>query len=284
MGDPKHGEGRVDSKDGTRLYWQRWMPEEPKAIVLIVHGLFDHSGRFAHVAEWLCGRGYGCYGLDYRCHGRSPGLRVHVDRYDEFLEDVDAMRALIGTEHAELPRLLLGHSNGGLLTILSVLGSPDGLVGAVVTSPFLGVHPESRPPAILVKLLPLLVKLVPKLRVEGGVDPKHISRDRAVVDAYVADPLVTSKVSTRVGVEVMAAQERAHAEAGRLRLPMLLMFGGDDHVVDIELTRRWARAAPKEHLEVVEWDGLYHEILNEPEKDQVLERIGRWLDERLAAR
>lgn len=283
MSSLDHDEGRVTSADGTRLYFQSWMPEEPRGIVIIVHGLFDHSGRFVHVAEWLGERGIGCYGLDYRCHGRSPGLRIHVDRFDEFVDDVDAMREKVAEEHAELPRFVLGHSQGGLITILSILRSPEGLDGAVVTSPFLGVHPESRPPAPVVKLAPILAALLPRLRMEGGAKPKYLTHDRAVVEAYEADPLVTSKISARYGVELMEAQERALEEASRLRIPLLLMLAGDDHIVDPEATRRWARAAPAEQVELVEWEGLWHELLNEPEKEQVLDRTWQWLEPRLRA-
>lgn len=284
MADVAHSEDRVVSKDGTRLYCQSWTPaEDPRAALLIVHGLFEHSGRYGHVARWATDRGFACYALDYRAHGKSPGLRVHVDRFEEFVEDVEAMRARVAEAHPSLPRFILGHSQGGLITILSILAEPEGLAGAVLSSPFLGVHPESRPPAPVVALAPLMSRIVPRLRVDGGAKPDYLCHDREVVDAYKADPLVSSKISTRFGTEVMAAQERALAEAGRLALPTLLMFAGDDHVVDPAATRRWAQAAPSSQLEVVEWERLWHELLNEPEKGEVLDRIGRFLDARLAA-
>lgn len=281
MSELEHSEGHVTSSDGLRLYWQRWMPEAPKAILLFVHGLGDHSGRYPHVAECFGAQRFGCYGLDYRCHGKSPGLRVHVDDFDEFLGDVDAMREHLRGAHPDLPLFLVGHSMGGLITLLLAMRNAEGIDGLVISSPFLGTHPATQPPAILVKLLPVISKLLPRLRVDNGIDSKDVSTDPEVGRAYDADPLCSRKISTSFGVEVLEAHRRCLDGASSLSVPTLLMYAGADRIVDIEPTRRFGRAAPSELVEVVEWEGMFHEIFNEVEKEQVFARMERWLDERL---
>lgn len=281
MSELDHAEGTVRSADGTRLHWQRWTPAEPRAAMLLVHGLGEHSGRYAHVAAALGGAGLDCWGLDYRAHGRSPGLRVHVDRFEQFVDDLDAARRLVRAERPELPLFVLGHSQGGLIAASSVVRDPTGVAGLILSSPFLGIHPSAKPSALLAGAARLLSRLLPTLRLDNGVDPSHLSHDPAVVEAYRADPLVSSKVSARWFTEILDAQARALEEAPRLAAPALVMQSGGDLLVDPEATRRWADRAPGDRVELVFWDGLYHEMLNEPEQGRVLDRIVGWVEARL---
>jgi alpha-beta hydrolase superfamily lysophospholipase len=284
MSNVQTGEGRVGSTGGLDLSYRSWLPDtDPTALLLIVHGLGDHSGRYDHVARHFAGRGFGCWALDYRGHGRSPGGRVHVSRFAEFVEDVDAMRSHLQTTRSGLPLFLLGHSQGGLIVLLSTLGAPGGLAGVVVSSPFLGIHPTSRPSPLLAGAARVLSRLAPALRLDNGVDAALISRDPAVVRAYERDPLVSHKVSARWFTELLGAQHEALAGAGRLAVPALVMQSGEDRLVDPDATRRWAAAAPPALVEFVQWPGLYHEMLNEPEQDTVLARIDGWLDSKLVA-
>lgn len=279
----EHQEGTLKSKDALEIYWQSWKKGvDPKAIVLIVHGLGEHSGRYSHVATSLCEKGFACYALDYRGHGRAEGTKVHIDNFGQFLDDLATMRELVAERHKELPHFILAHSQGGLIALSSVLRNPHGLRGIVVSSPFLGIHPSSKPSAALAVVAQVISKLAPTLRLDNGVNAEFVSRDTEVVDAYLADPLVSSKVSARWFTEILTSQSWVMGEARRLAIPALVMQSGGDRLVDPDATRKWCDDAPAHLVEYVDWEGLYHEMLNEPEQEQVLVRIGQWLDGQLS--
>jgi len=172
---------------------------------------------------------------------------------------------------------------GGLITISYVLRGPAGLAGAVVSSPALDAHPEFRPPAVLRLLVGLLSWLMPAKLFPSDLDAEALSRDPAVVRAYLEDPLVSRAVSARWYAEAMKAMKRTRAQAAALRIPMLLMQSGADRLVDPAAPARWAAAAPPGLVEPVLWDGYFHEMFNEPGKDAVRARTLTWLEARLTA-
>lgn len=274
--------GRLKTADGLDLFWRGWIPENPKAVLLFVHGLAEHSGRYVRTATHFAGRGVACYAPDLRGHGESQGLKVHVDRFDDYLDDVDAALSLIRERHAGLPIFLVGHSMGGLIAIRHVLLKPGAVRGAVVSSPLLGFHPEADASAVTKLIARLLSAIAPHTLVPSGLDPGTLCHDRSVVDAYVQDPLVSHKVSARWYASTSKAMAETRARAGSLQVPLLLMQSGGDRLVDPEATRRWARAAPEKLVRFVWWDGFFHEMFNEPEREQVLARVDAWLDEQLS--
>jgi len=275
----RHDEGWTEAADGTRLYWQRHTPGEgPRAALLFVHGLAEHSGRYGHVMRRFAEVGFDCWALDYRGHGKSPGVRVHVDRFDEFLLDIAAAYALVRAEQASLPLYLVGHSQGGLLVLRHVLAQPDDIAGIIVSSPFLGMHPNAAPSAPLHMVANVISTFSPKLMFSKVAEPKFLSRDPKVAEAYVDDPLVSDTVSARWFTEVLQAQADTLVRAPDLAVPALVMQSGDDRLADPAATRAWVAAAPAELVEYVEWDGFYHEMFNEPEKEQVFEKMEGWLD------
>lgn len=276
-------EGFVRTPDGLDLFWRSWLPEgEARGTLLFVHGLGEHSGRYRNPVDYFAPRGWRCYAFDYRAHGRSPGAKVHIERFDDFLTDLETLRGLVAERHPKGPLVVVGHSQGGLITLLDAIRRPRGLAGVVVSSPFLGIAPPSRPSAALKAVATVLSRLTPTVKFPNGVDPKLVSRDKAVVDAYVHDPLVSAKVSARWFTEALAALDRAHAEAGMLRVPALVMQAGADGLVDPDATREWVARAPERLVEYVGWEGLYHELFNEPERERVFERMEGWLDARLS--
>jgi alpha-beta hydrolase superfamily lysophospholipase len=281
----RHDEGWTEAADGTRLYWQRHKPDDgPRAALLFVHGLAEHSGRYGHVMRRFAEAGFDCWALDYRSHGKSPGLRVHVDRFDEFLLDIAAAYRLVRAEQASLPLYLVGHSQGGLLVLRHVLTRPDGINGIIVSSPFLGMHPNAAPSTPLHMVANVISTFSPKLMFSKIAEPKFLSRDPKVAKAYVDDPLVSDTVSARWFTEVLQAQADTLARAPDLAVPALVMQSGDDRLADPAATRAWVAEAPAELVDYVEWDGLYHEMFNEPEKEQVFEKMEGWLAGRLGIR
>ena len=281
-------EGRGAAADGLGLYWQSWVPARPTGVLVIIHGLAEHGGRYRETAEAFASNGWAVYAGDLRGHGRSsnvPGAgRVHVRRFTDYFLDVAAFTGLAREDYPGLPLFLLGHSMGGLITISYVLQQPERLAGAIISSPALGTHPDFKPPALLRLLVSVLDRLAPRMRFPSDLDTQAISRDPEVVRAYLADPLVSSKVSARWYAEILRSIKRAHDNASTLQRPMLLMQSGSDRLVDPAAPEQWARAAPQGLVEVVSWEGLYHEMFNEPEKLQVRRRAVDWLQQQVAQR
>ena len=280
----EHHHGRVKTSDQLDLVWQSWTPASASGVIVIIHGLAEHSGRYRQTAEFLSASGWAVYACDLRAHGLSPDPpkagRVHVDRFEDYFRDVDALIGLASEKHKELPLYLLGHSMGGLISIRYALEKPAGLAGAIVSSPALGTHPEFQPPLLLKLMVSILSRLAPRLLVASDLDTRAISRDPDVVKAYIDDPLVSKKVSTRWYGEITKSMKKAHRDAASLRIPMLVMQSGADRLVDPDAPGRWAKAAPEGLVELVVWEGLYHEMLNEPEKDRVRSRLLEWLGAR----
>jgi alpha-beta hydrolase superfamily lysophospholipase len=277
--------GTTTAADGTQLAWRCWTAPGSRACLVLVHGLAEHGGRYGRLATALAQRGWCVFCCDLRAHGESHTgsgpLVVHVDRFEDYFLDVDAAFAWIGEHHPDLPRFVLGHSMGGLIALRYVLRKPGGLRGAVLSSPALGIHPDALPPRILVPFIGLISRIAPRFRQPTGLDENTLCRDPDVVRAYIDDPLVSDTVTVRWYHEFANAIEAVHGEAGSLALPLLLMQSGDDRIVDPEAPDRWLRRVPEGLVDYVCWPGLYHELFNEPEKDEVLARTLPWLEAHL---
>jgi len=275
-------QGRVQTADQLELVWQSWVPVKPRGVIVIVHGLAEHGARYQETAEFLSGNSWAVYACDLRAHGLSPNPpkagRVHVNRFTDYFHDVDAMLGLAQKNHEGLPLFILGHSMGGLISISYVLAKPESVAGAIISSPALGTHPEFKPPLFLKIMVSILSFLAPRVLVDSELDTQAISRDPDVVKAYLDDPLISQKISARWYSELLKTMKRANANAGTLRTPMLLMQSGSDRLVDPDAPARWAKSAPEGLVELVVWEELYHEMLNEPEKDRVRARILGWLN------
>ena len=291
-----HDSGTITSSDGVELFWQSWRPEQPSGLIVLIHGLADHSSRYAETATYFANHDWAVYAVDLRGHGLSsdgrssdgassgPGSgpgRVHVNSFDDYAKDVDAIFGLARQRYPDLPLVILGHSMGGLVSLRYAIANADKLDGVVVSSPGLGAHPDTEPPLLLRLLVRILSRLAPRMLFPSDLDSSAVSRDPQVVSAYIADPLVSEKVSARWYMSITQAMADIQGRAPELRIPTLLMQSGADRLVDPEITRRWAAKVPPENLEFVVWDGLYHEMFNEPEKDQVRKRTVDWLQELL---
>lgn len=274
--------GALATSDGLELFWRGRVPEQPRAVLAFVHGLGEHTGRYDNPFNAFVPRDYACYVVDLRGHGESDGGRIHVDDFDEYHRDVNALLKLIRERHPELPIFLVGHSMGGLVTLRYVLAHPERVRGTVVSGPGLGTHPKLEPSAFIKVAARLMNRFRPHQLFDANVDPALVSRDSEVVKIYRVDPKVGRKVSARWYASILQAMDDANARANDLQRPTLVMYGTADQLVDPAAIQRWADAAPAEHVESVAWDGLYHEIFNEPEKDQVFERMAAWLDQHLA--
>ena len=209
--------GGASRPGAVDLCWRGWLPDDaPRAVIAIVHGLGEHCGRYSHVGEALASRGHAVYAVDLRGHGKSDGRRVHIDGIADYDQDIGALLALVGERHDGLPRVLLGHSMGGMLAMRYVLDHPGAVDGAIISSPGLAAHPELEPSAVVRITARILSKLAPRLLIDSGLKADSISRDPAVVRMYLDDPLVSSKVSGRWYTEILAAMADVRARAAEL--------------------------------------------------------------------
>jgi acylglycerol lipase len=271
-----HTEGRFSGERDVEIRWQAWLPQsKPRAAVVIAHGVSEHSGRYAHVGERLAATGYAAYALDHRGHGRSGGDRVLIDRFSYAIADLDAFVSIVGDRHPDLPLYLMGHSMGGGISIGYALEHERRLDGLILSGPLSNsdaANPVQRFAASA------LSRFAPKLGI-FPVDSSTVSRDPEVVKAYDDDPLVDRrKLPARTVAELTDNVGTFGDRVGALSLPVLLMHGTDDALVPFEGSERLFEKLGSADKTFERYDGLYHEILNEPEQDQVIDDIIRWLD------
>lgn len=270
-----HKQGTFPGHGGLELYYQRWRPaDEPRAVLAVVHGFGEHSGRYGNVVDWFVPRGYALYAFDLRGHGHSPGQRGHIDRFADYRADVRAFLDLVGRQEPGRTLFLLGHSQGGLIVLDYVLHDPSDLAGVVSCSPALGQLPVS--PA-LVFLARILSRIWPRFKLEAGLDVTGLSRDPAVVQAYVDDPLVHGQASARMGIESAAAIEWTQAHAADMALPSLIVHGSADRICSPEASRRFYEGIALADKQRFQYEGHYHELFNDLDKERVLADVEAWL-------
>ncbi|MGA2518262.1 MAG: lysophospholipase [Thermodesulfobacteriota bacterium] len=279
----RHQEGTFKGIRDASIYYQSWLPEgEPKGVLLIVHGLAEHSGRYMNVVNHFVPLGYAVYGVDHVGHGKSSGTRVYVERFENYTDTLKTYFDMVRHWQPEKPVFLLGHSMGGLIGAVYLLDHQAELTGAVLSGPAVKVHGNVSPALIFVGRV--ISVLMPKMGVLG-LEAEGVSRDPAVVQAYINDPLVCrGKVTARLSAELVKAIRRVAAEAANIRLPILILQGSADRLVDPKGARMLYDAVNSVDKTIKIYDGLYHEVYNEPEHDQVLGDVEAWLEAHLDRR
>jgi acylglycerol lipase len=271
-----HSEGRFAGCKGISLYYQSWLPEnKPKALILVVHGFGEHSGRYSNLVEYFLPRGYGVYAVDLRGHGRSAGLRGYSDRFANFVEELEKFREVVHCSHPALPGFLLGHSTGGTIAASYSIAYPDRFRGLVLSGALLS--PPEDVPALTIFAARVLSRLAPKTGLYR-IDANLISRDKRVVDEYIGDPLVYwGKVRARMGVELMDAMADIRRRVSEISLPVLILHGESDRISDPEGSRIVFGGVSSPDKTIKLYPGLFHEIFNEPERNLVLADMDEWL-------
>lgn len=267
--------------DGANLVVQEWplSSREPRrGVVIIVHGLGEHAGRYNHVAAKLNEWGFSVRGYDQCGHGESQGARGSLPSDNRLLDD---LADIVDSTRSQMPRgmplFLLGHSMGGLVVARFVSLNMRPVDGVILSSPALdpGLSALQK---LLVMVLP---KIAPNLRVGNGVKPHYISHDPAVVIDYKADPLVHDRISARLARFIATAGPAALAHAPHWSVPTLLMYAGDDHLLNAGGSRTFAATAPKDIVTSVCFETLYHEIFNEYDARPVFAELRQWLERRV---
>ena len=267
------------ASDGDNLVVQDWPLEAGlplRGVVLLVHGLGEHAGRYDAVARQLNAWGFAVRGYDQYGHGESGGVRGGLPSDNRFLDDladiVDSTRSRYGTA---CPLILLGHSMGGLVVADFVARHMRPVQAVVLSSPAL----DPGLSAIQKLLVAVLPRLVPALRVSNGLKPRFISHDAAVVRAYLQDRLVHDRISARLAQYIAQRGPATVAQAAQWTVPTLLMYAGDDRLVQAAGSKAFAAAAPSGVVTTVCFDHMFHEIFNEPDAAVVFDTLHQWLDQ-----
>ena len=278
--------GNFTGSGGTKIFWQAWLPpasretmEERKSrpLILLAHGLGEHSSRYGNIVNRLLSRGYPIFALDHRGHGRSEGKRGHIMSFSEYLEDLKTLQALALEKTGKNRTVLIGHSLGGLIALCYALENQETLAGVVSSGPALKLRVQV--PWIKAFLGKTLSRILPALTMDNGLNPEHLSHDPKVVQDYIQDPLVHKKVSARWFTEINSRMEWALAQAPKLTIPVLLIHGADDQLTDPRGTEAFAQKAGSVRKKLIIYPGLYHESFNEVEKEKPLRDLENWLNE-----
>jgi alpha-beta hydrolase superfamily lysophospholipase len=268
-------ESRLDVGGGVELFVARHVVDQPKGLIMIVHGLCEHSGRYHEVAARFNAFGYTVYRFDNRGHGRSGGERGYVNDFNEFIDDAEKVVARAKQENPGLPVFMLGHSMGGFIAASHGVKYPGRLSGQILSGAASGIQP------MLAGLEGVDFSAKAREPIANAL-VDLVSRDPQVVSAYRNDPLNLKEFSTQLMSEVLIRGARwlmNHYAA--YTYPCLVLHGGADQIVTPETSKIFYEKIASTDKELKIYDGLFHEILNEPEKDIVLEDIHRWLEKRI---
>lgn len=268
---------------GYSVYYQYWIPDRDiRAVVLLVHGAGEHSNRYIEVARQLCAAGYAVAALDHIGHGRSDGHYGHMDSFDHHLETLELFRQQVAARFSDRPMILMGHSMGGLISTCFLLRHQHKFVACVLSGP--AIKTDLEPGFMQRLIIRLLSWLAPRLGVLQ-LDAQGVSRDPAVVKAYIEDPLVNhGKMSAGFVWELFKAMSEAQERAAEITLPLLLMHGEQDAMASPAGARFLYDAVSSADKQLKLYPDLYHEILNEPERDQVIADLLAWCDQRVPVR
>lgn len=276
-------ETKFQGQDGIDFYVRGWEPDggTPKALIALVHGLGEHTGRYVHVGQAMTDAGYALAGFDLRGHGRSGGARGHASSLDAYMQDIRQFFGLLEQRYSGPPHFLYGHSLGGLLTLTYAIQYGSGLQGVVATSPGLRTALEQQKAKLV--LVKLLGSFLPTFTARSGLNPAKISRDPEVVQAYRQDPLVHDSASLAFGKAGLEAVELCFARAREFPVPLLMLHGTGDTIAFSSGSEDFAKQVREAGGEVTlkTWDGWYHELHNEPEKAEVFKFMIDWLNQHL---
>lgn len=276
-----HFENSFRTSDGLELYAQNWQPNgAPRAVIALVHGLGEHSGRYAHVAETFAQHGFATYTFDLRGHGKSPGEpRAYINSIDEHLSDTDAFLNQVRAAAGAAPIYLMGHSmGGGIVTLYSITRQPK-IAGLIVSSGAL--KPAEGTSPLLIAASGIISKLAPKMHAMK-LNGNALTRDPEMMKKALNDPLnYYAGVPARTGAEVLGAMRRIEADAASLKLPVLILHGTKDKLTNPEGSKMLYARAGSIDKTLNLYEGNYHETLNDIERERVKGDIVNWINQRI---
>lgn len=278
----QHWENTFQDLRGTELYYQTWHPDNPpRAVIVGVHGHGDHSGGLRNMIQYFVPRGYAWYGLDLRGHGRSPGLRGHVQSWADFRDDLKAFISFVGEHEGEVPVFLLGHSLGGLISLEYSMRYPEDLGGIIAICPPLSF---TRYSPIMVKALKVLSLIKPDFHTKQEPDYTKLTRDAEVAKSLAADPLRHEQMTAGLWQEILKAQNWVKKHPQEFHVPLLMLQGLNDRITPAEGTQRFFYSLPLANKEYQEYEQTPHRPFDDVNRAEVLGHLLTWLDEQTEER
>ncbi len=272
-----HSESKFTAHDGIHIFTQQWVADEPKANIVIVHGLGEHTNRYKNYVDYFVPRGFSIYSFELRGHGRSGGARGYVDRFQDFAADANEVVSRV-RHQSNLKLFLLGHSLGSLIALSYTIHYPDRIDGLILSGTALAdalkVPPVKRAAA------KMLSRVAPKMKFDNGVVTEHLSHDPNIKE-YDADPLVHRTATPRLATEAEAERLLIQANARNWKVPTLMLHGGDDRLCLIEAAKDFQQRLPAGLSEFKTYEGFFHEIHNEPGREMVFKDIESWLNQKM---
>jgi alpha-beta hydrolase superfamily lysophospholipase len=267
------------ARDGVEIYWQEWLPSEPlRAVIILIHGLGEHSGRYGHLAKRFTDEGFAVLTQDNRGHGRTPGGRGVMD-FDNVVGDVGELLDAARRRFPGVPMVIYGHSLGALVSMSYTVRNRPDIAAQVASAPAL--DSELREQRLKFAAANLLGGIVPNVVIPTGLDSDGVSRDPKVVEAYKADPLVHDKGSVGLAKATFSAMD-AMMEQTTFPVPLLIVHGTSDRLTVPAASKRFVQNVTGD-VTLIEYDGMYHEPHNEPEQEEVFADVLEWLEKRLSA-
>jgi alpha-beta hydrolase superfamily lysophospholipase/molybdopterin converting factor small subunit len=274
-------EGTFTSFDGTHLFFREWNIDNADAVILVIHGLGEHSGRYSMLAGDFNRAGFSVFSFDLRGHGKSEGKRGHIMSFNEYLFDVDNFKQML-LKRFSRPLFILGHSMGGLIAMNFTIKNPANISGLITFGPLLRIR--ARVPEWKKRLGIFLSNRIPSLGMSNGLNPNHLSHDKEVVRAYRNDPLVHTKVTARWFTEITSAMDETFQIALRLNTPVLMLHGSDDMLTDPEGSSSIFELITFSDKTLKFYDGFYHEIYNEIGREKPVNDTIEWIRKKLPIR
>jgi alpha-beta hydrolase superfamily lysophospholipase len=263
------------SKDNLDMYGQYWLPKGViKAVVCLVHGLGEHSGRYNHIGEMLTSNGYALYGFDQRGHGKSKGKKGHFPSLESAMEDIDLLLLQAEKQFPGVPKFIYGHSMGGNIALNYLLRRQPSVRGAIITAPWLILDPPTG--IIKVALAKIMNSILPSFQDNNGLDLNYLTHDENVIQTYIEDDLVHNKISAGAFLALKESASWALENAHKLSKPVLLMHGDEDKLTSPKGSQEFAVTAGN-LVDYKLWEGYYHEIHNEIKKELVMNKMLGWL-------
>ncbi|MDA0194878.1 MAG: lysophospholipase [Bacteroidetes bacterium] len=268
--------------DGEQLFGRCWLPEadvDPSIVICLIHGLYEHSGRYEAFSKFFTEFGIGVYSFDLRGHGLSPGKRGHIKNYSDYIDDVESLLKLARTEHNDSAIVLYGHSLGGNIVANYILkNNMSELTAAVLSSPWLQLVFE--PPKSKLKLARIMNRIYPGYAEKGMINPEDISKDEDIVNAYRSDALNQWNISARLFLNALEKGKWAEENAYKLKIPTLVICGADDNIVLAEASRSFAEKSRGKAVHK-QYPGVRHEPHNDIERKEILNDVLNWIQKQV---
>ena len=276
-----HQDGHFSSHDGTKLYHQSWQPSQAegcKAILVLVHGSGEHSGRYDNVVNYFEDRFYALYGFDFRGHGKSEGKVSHVMNWQEYREDLDSFLRFVQDKNPDKTLFLYGHSMGAQISLDYLTFDKHVPLAGMISSAAAIAPPKAS--ASLILIGKFLSKVWPTFTLGNGLDVKDISRDPEVVKAYIDDPLVSSKISARFAAEFLACISRVQSNAAKIDVPLFMFHGETDKIIPAAGSKQYFEKVSLADKKLKIYKDGFHEPHNDLQKQEVFQDVEQWLEKR----